>query len=292
MTREIRNVGAQALRAQCLADRARGDPPEPQAQAAAGDELFPGILGYERTVVLAITNALLAGHDFILLGLRGQAKSRLLRQLTSLLDAEVPVLAGSEINDDPPAPVSTWATRLRRGRRRRALADRWSAESRYNEKLATPDVSIADPLGISTSTGRHARLTYADPEVADRSAHPPRHLRHQRAPRPRAADPGRPAQPAGRARSPDSRFSGTASARHPVRLLGEPRDYTNRGSIITGKDRIASQILTTIAEAAIAALVVSAGGMARSRRRRSDPDAVRLLIEKFRSPPATATWST
>ena len=78
---------------------------------AAKQELFPGIVGYDRTVIPSIANALLAGHDFILLGLRGQAKSRLLRQLTTLLDPQIPVLAGSEVNDDPLAPISTWGAR-------------------------------------------------------------------------------------------------------------------------------------------------------------------------------------
>src|SRR5687767_6865890 len=79
---------------------------------AAGEELFPGVLGYERTVIPGIVNALLAGHDFILLGLRGQAKTRILRALTTLLDPEIPVLVGSELNDDPLAPISTRGHRI------------------------------------------------------------------------------------------------------------------------------------------------------------------------------------
>ena len=71
------------------------------------EPLFPGILGYERTVIPGIVNALLARHDFILLGLRGQAKTRILRALVGLLDEEIPVLAGSELNDDPLQPIST-----------------------------------------------------------------------------------------------------------------------------------------------------------------------------------------
>ena len=72
-----------------------------RAALAAGGRLFPGIVGYERTVIPGVVNALLAGHDFILLGLRGQAKTRILRSLTDFLDPAVPVLAGSELNDDP-----------------------------------------------------------------------------------------------------------------------------------------------------------------------------------------------
>src|SRR5687768_7938875 len=74
----------------------------------AGERLFPGIEGYDESVVPQIVNALLAQHDFILLGLRGQAKSRILRQLVDFLDEEIPILAGSEINDDPLAPISKY----------------------------------------------------------------------------------------------------------------------------------------------------------------------------------------
>ena len=78
----------------------------------AGDTLFPGIVGYEDTVVPQIVNALLAQHDFVLLGLRGQAKSRILRALVSLLDEEIPILSGSEINDDPFQPISKFGRQM------------------------------------------------------------------------------------------------------------------------------------------------------------------------------------
>ncbi|MGH7528188.1 MAG: magnesium chelatase, partial [Gemmatimonadales bacterium] len=76
------------------------------ARVASGEPLFPGIVGYEDTILPHIVNALLARHHFILLGLRGQAKSRILREVTSLLDERIPVVAGSEVNDDPFAPIS------------------------------------------------------------------------------------------------------------------------------------------------------------------------------------------
>lgn len=109
--------------------------------------LFPGIIGYDDTVVPQIVNAILARHNFILLGLRGQAKTRILRALTSLLDEYLPVVPGSEINDDPLAPLSAYA----RGRVE-SEADQmpiaWlPREARYVEKLATPDVTIADMIG-------------------------------------------------------------------------------------------------------------------------------------------------
>ncbi len=112
-----------------------------------GEPLFPGVHGYEDTVVPQIVNALLSRHNFILLGLRGQAKSRILRGLINLLDAEVPVVAGCEINDDPLKPIC-------RGCRERIAAEGdntpiyWMPrEQRYIEKLATPDVTMADIIG-------------------------------------------------------------------------------------------------------------------------------------------------
>jgi magnesium chelatase subunit I len=112
-----------------------------------GEALFPGVHGYEDTVVPQIVNALLSRHNFILLGLRGQAKSRILRGLVQLLDAEVPVVAGCEINDDPLGPICRAC--------REKIADQgdntpiaWMPrDQRFVEKLATPDVTIADIIG-------------------------------------------------------------------------------------------------------------------------------------------------
>src|SRR6476646_1214999 len=103
-----------------------------------GQPLFPGIVGYEDTILPQIVNALLARHHFILLGLRGQAKSRLLRELTSLLDERIPIIAGSEVNDDPFAPISKFA-RERLEECGDATAIAWlRRDQRYIEKLATP----------------------------------------------------------------------------------------------------------------------------------------------------------
>ncbi|HWQ31346.1 MAG TPA: magnesium chelatase [Blastocatellia bacterium] len=113
----------------------------------AGETLFPGIIGYEDTVIPQVINALLARQNMILLGLRGQAKSRLLRALTSLLDDEIPALAGSEINDDPLAPISAYGRRLVAERGDHAPIVWLDREARYVEKLATPDTTIADIIG-------------------------------------------------------------------------------------------------------------------------------------------------
>ncbi len=109
--------------------------------------LFPGIVGYDETVVPQVVNAILARHHFILLGLRGQAKTRLLRALTSLLDEQLPVVAGCEIHDDPLAPLCA-ACGARVATDGDELAVTWlPRDRRYIEKLATPDVTIADMIG-------------------------------------------------------------------------------------------------------------------------------------------------
>jgi len=113
----------------------------------AGEPLFPGIVGYDDTVVPQLVNALLSQHNFILLGLRGQAKTRLLRALMTLLDEEIPVMPGCEINDDPLDPICS-ACRARLATEGDKTPVTWlGRDGRYVEKLATPDVTIADMVG-------------------------------------------------------------------------------------------------------------------------------------------------
>ena len=113
----------------------------------AGQPLFPGIIGYDDSVVPQLVNALLSQHNFILLGLRGQAKTRLLRALTTLLDEAIPVVPGCEINDDPLAPLCG-ACRARVAAEAEDMPVAWLPRGfRYVEKLATPDVTIADMVG-------------------------------------------------------------------------------------------------------------------------------------------------
>ena len=117
------------------------------AKLRAGETLFPGIVGYDDTVVPQLVNALLSQHNFILLGLRGQAKTRLLRALVTLLDEYIPVMPGCEINDDPLDPIcSACRARIATDGDKTPIA--WlHRDSRYVEKLATPDVTIADMVG-------------------------------------------------------------------------------------------------------------------------------------------------
>jgi magnesium chelatase subunit I len=112
-----------------------------------GDQLFPGIVGYDDTVVPQLVNALLSRHNFILLGLRGQAKTRLLRALVTLLDEQIPVMPGCEINDHPLSPICA-TCRVQLAQQGDDTAIGWlPREMRYVEKLATPDVTIADIVG-------------------------------------------------------------------------------------------------------------------------------------------------
>src|SRR5438105_3133901 len=124
-----------------------------------GEELFPGIIGYEETVIPQIENAILSGQDVIFLGERGQAKTRMARLLVELLDEAVPALAGCEINDDPLAPICP-ACRARLAAEGDKVPIEWiPRDRRYGEKLATPDITIADLIGevdpIKVAEGRY-----------------------------------------------------------------------------------------------------------------------------------------
>jgi magnesium chelatase subunit I len=124
-----------------------------------GQPLFPGMVGYDDTVVPQIQNGILAQHDMLFLGLRGQGKTRMLRMLTSLLDDALPIVAGSEICDDPFAPLSKYARDLIAARGDDCPIEWIGRDQRYHEKLATPDVTIADLIGeidlVKHASGQH-----------------------------------------------------------------------------------------------------------------------------------------
>ena len=125
----------------------------------AGEPLVDRVLGYDDTVLPQLENAVLAGHDVVFLGERGQAKTRMIRSLTGLLDEWMPIVAGSEINDDPYAPVSSAAKSLFDEMGDDTPIDWVHQDERYSEKLATPDTSIADLIGevdpIKVAEGRY-----------------------------------------------------------------------------------------------------------------------------------------
>ncbi|HKE56057.1 MAG TPA: hypothetical protein VKB46_05125, partial [Pyrinomonadaceae bacterium] len=125
----------------------------------AGERLFPGIVGYEETVIPQLVNAILSRHNLILLGLRGQAKSRIIRQITELLDESIPIIAGSEVNDNPFSPISAYGRQTLALKGDMTPIDWVQRDARFVEKLATPDVTIADIIGdvdpIKAAKGGH-----------------------------------------------------------------------------------------------------------------------------------------
>jgi len=219
------------------------------ARLCTGEPLFPGVIGYEESVMPQIVNAILSRHNFILLGLRGQAKSRILRSLISLLDESVPIVAGSEVNDNPFAPISKYARTVLNEAGDDTPIDWVHRDQRYVEKLATPDVTIADLIGdldpIKAARGGHLlsdelTIHYGMLPRANRGIFALNELPDL----------------AGKVQvglfnvmqEGDVQIKG-----YPVRLpldvqlvfTANPEDYTARGKIITPlKDRIGSEILT------------------------------------------------
>ncbi|MFQ5829042.1 MAG: magnesium chelatase [Candidatus Methylomirabilia bacterium] len=218
------------------------------ARLRRGEPFLPGIVGYEQTVIPQIENAILSGQDIIFLGQRGQAKTRMARLLVGLLDDEIPALAGCEIRDDPFAPICA-ACRARLGKRGDKAEIVWVArDRRYGEKLATPDITIADLIGevdpIRVAEGRYLsdeltihygllprtnRGIFAInelPELAERIQVGLLNIMEER----------------------DVQIRGY-KVRLPLDLYvvasANPEDYTNRGRIITPlKDRFGSQVRT------------------------------------------------
>src|SRR5579871_273641 len=129
------------------------------AKLQRGEPLFPGIRGYEETVIPQVENAILSQHDMLFLGLRGQGKTRMLRMLVNFLDPQIPIVAGSEVNDDPLAPLSKFGRDMLERFGDDCPIEWLPREKRYHEKLATPDVTIADLIGeidlIKHAEGKH-----------------------------------------------------------------------------------------------------------------------------------------
>jgi magnesium chelatase subunit I len=130
----------------------------------AGESIFDSILGYEDTVVPQVQNAILSKHDMLFLGLRGQAKTRMLRQLIHLLDDAIPIIVGSEVNDDPLRPLSRYGRDLITKHGDETPIDWITPDQRYHEKLATPDVTIADLIG-EIDMIKHAEGRYLSSEL-------------------------------------------------------------------------------------------------------------------------------
>lgn len=218
------------------------------ARMASNTPLFPGVVGYDNSVIPQVQNAILAGQDIILLGERGQAKSRIIRALVELFDEEMPIVEGSEVNDDPTAPISRYAQDMVE-EQGDATPIKWvGRDHRYGEKLATPDISIADLIGdvdpIRIAEGRYLSDELAIhygliprtnrglfcinemPDLAERIQVGLFNLMEER----------------------DVQIKGYR-VRLPLDIIvvasANPEDYTNRGRIITPlKDRYGAQIRT------------------------------------------------
>src|SRR5688500_3211271 len=130
------------------------------------ESTFEGIIGYEETVIPDVERALLSRHNILFLGLRGQAKTRMARQMTELLDEYIPVVSGSEINDDPMNPISRFAKDIISEKGDLTPLSWVHRSERYGEKLATPDVSVADLIGdIDPIKAANLKLSFADERV-------------------------------------------------------------------------------------------------------------------------------
>ncbi|HKS08920.1 MAG TPA: hypothetical protein VJS13_05185 [Pyrinomonadaceae bacterium] len=255
----------------------------------AGEKLFPGIVGYDDTVIPQLVNAILSRHNIILLGLRGQAKSRIIRQLTDLLDDRVPIIAGSEVNDDPFHPISAYA-RQTLEQNGDATSIAWiDRDARFVEKLATPDVTVADIIGdvdpIKAAKGGHLlsdelTIHYGLLPRANRGIFAINELPDL----------------AGKIQvglfnimqEGDVQIKG-----YPVRLpldvmlvfSANPEDYTARGKIITPlKDRIGSEIMTHYAKELPMAVEITRQEAWTNRSARSEvivPEFIREVVEQI-----------
>lgn len=213
------------------------------------ETIFEGIVGYENTVIPSIVNSLLAKHDIILLGLRGQAKTKIARMLPDLLDDFIPIVKGSEINDNPYHPISKFATDMISEKGDDTEIEWISRDQRYSEKLATPDVNIADLIGdIDPIKAANQRLHYSH-EGAIHFGIIPRTNRGifviNELP---DLQPRIQVGLLNIMQEKDIQIRGF-NIRIPLDVLmvftANPEDYTNRGNIITPlKDRIDSQIIT------------------------------------------------
>ena len=254
----------------------------------AKENPFPGILGYEDSVIPDTERALLSQHNILFLGLRGQAKTRMARQMIELLDEYIPIVAGSEINDDPLQPVSKYAVDLIAEKGDDTPIAWLHKKQRYGEKLATPDVSVADLIGdIDPIKAANLKLSFADEGV----------LHYGIIPRSNRSIFVINELPDLQARIQVSLFNILEEGdlqirgfklRLPLDVLfvftANPEDYTNRGSIVTPlKDRIESQILTHYPKSIETSLAITeqeAGISEEQSSRVKVSDLIKRLIEQ------------
>ncbi|MBS1616506.1 MAG: sigma 54-interacting transcriptional regulator [Bacteroidetes bacterium] len=251
--------------------------------------IFQGIIGYEDSVIPDLEHALLSRHNILFLGLRGQAKTRMAREMVSLLDEWIPIIAGSEINDDPYRPISHFAKNILTEQGEQTPIEWLHRSDRYAEKLATPDVSVSDLIGdVDPIKAANQRLSFADERALHFGIIPRSHrgifVINE--------------LPDLQARIQVSLFNILQEGdiqirgfklRLPLDILfvftANPEDYTNRGSIVTPlKDRIESQIITHYPKTIEASLAIThqeAHVLPEQRARVEVPELCKLLLEQI-----------
>src|SRR5687767_9622009 len=251
----------------------------------AGEELFPGIIGYRETVIPQIVNGILSKHDLLFLGLRGQAKTKILRMLPELLDEWIPTLGGVEINDDPVEPMTKTGKRIVAEQGDDAKIEWVHRSDRYQEKLATPDVTIADLIG-EIDLVKHAEGRYLSDESTMHFGLIPRSNRGifainelpDLAPRIQVGL-------FNVLEERDVQIRG-----YPIKLdldvclvfSANPEDYTNRGRIVTPlKDRIGSVVRTHYPESAAEGIQIAEQNAWLSRHDGQSASGVRVDVPKF-----------
>src|SRR5258708_6015462 len=251
----------------------------------AGEELFPGIVGYRDTVLPQLVNGILSKHDLLFLGLRGQAKTRILRMLPLLLDEWIPVLAGVEINDDPVTPTTKTGKRLLAEQGDDAKIEWVHRDDRYQEKLATTDVTIADLIG-EIDLVKHAEGRYLSDESTMHYGMIPRSNRGifainelpDLAPRIQVGL-------FNVLEERDVQIRG-----YPIRLnldvclvfSANPEDYPNRGRIVTPlKDRIGSVVRTHYPETAAEGMAIAEQNAWLARSEGTSASGVRVDVPQF-----------
>ncbi len=249
------------------------------------EELFPGIIGYRDTVIPQIINGILSKHDLLFLGLRGQAKTRILRMLPDLLDEWMPTIAGVEVNDDPLAPMTKVGKRILSEQGDDAKIEWVHRSDRYQEKLATPDVTIADLIG-EVDLVKHAEGRYLSDESTMHYGLIPRSNRGifainelpDLAPRIQVGL-------FNVLEERDVQIRG-----YPIRLnldvclvfSANPEDYTNRGRIVTPlKDRIGSVIRTHYPETAAEGMAIAEQNAWLERAEGTSNSGVRVDVPQF-----------
>lgn len=251
----------------------------------SGERLFPGIIGYDRTVIPHIENAILSKHNFILLGLRGQAKSRIIRQLYTLLDEYIPVIPGTLLNEDPFNPISPRGKKMVTEMGDEMPIEWLHRQQRYHEKLATPDVSIADLIGdIDPIKAAREKLDISNEEVIHWGIIPRTNRGIFAINELPDLQPRIQVGLLNILEENDIQVRGFP-LRVPLDMLlvftANPEDYTNRGNIITPlKDRIDSQIMTHYPKTLEDAKQITTQEIVPKEKKITVPEFLRDIIEE------------